>query len=266
MTRVGIISGSGCSTWPGMGAAGPRDVSTRFGQVAVTAGRIGDVEVVHLSRHGSDHARLSNHVEHRANLAALIECRVDCLISLTICGAVHPTSELGSLVVFDDLYFPDNRLPDGSPCTWYAVAGEPGRGHWIFDRPFSEPMRRHALEAATEAGVPVVGSGCYGHVWGPRFNSRTEIGALARLGVVAVSQTVGPEIVLAGEAELPILVLGYLTDYANGVIQVAEPVEALIARMHSATDVFARVVQGVLVRVDAQNPPAAVGTVYRFQP
>lgn len=124
MTCVGIISGSGCAEWPGLGSPGRREVSTRFGQVAVTVDRVDGVDVV---------------------------CRVDCLISLTAC------------------------------------------------------------------------------------------------------------------AELPILVLGYLTDHANGVVEVAEPVEALIARMHAAADVFARV-QGILVRVDAQSPPAPVGIVYRFQP
>ena len=45
--------------------------------------------------------------------------------------------------------------------------------------------------------------GCYGHVDGPRFNTKAEIRGLAPAGVTAVSQTAGPETVLAGEAELP---------------------------------------------------------------
>jgi 5'-methylthioadenosine phosphorylase len=51
-------------------------------------------------------------------------------------------------------------------------------------------------------------TGCYGHVEGPRFNTRTEIAALAAAGVVAVSQTAGPEVVLAAEAELPMALVG----------------------------------------------------------
>ena len=40
---------------------------------------------------------------------------------------------------------------------------------------------------------------------------------LQNCGVTVVSQTAGPETVLAGEAEIPYALLGYATDYANGV-------------------------------------------------
>ena len=40
---------------------------------------------------------------------------------------------------------------------------------------------------------------------------------LRQAGVTAVSQTAGPETVLAGEAVLPYALVGYATDYANGV-------------------------------------------------
>ena len=70
--------------------------------------------------------------------------------------------------------------------------------------------------------------GCYGHVDGPRFNTRAEIRGLAAAGVTAVSQTAGPETVLCGEAELPYALLGFLTDYANGVKDEATPVETLV--------------------------------------
>lgn len=260
--RVGLITGSGSYQWPSLTAATSTSVSTRFGDVELTDGKLGDVEVVHLSRHGAGHALLPHQVAHRANLTAIIDRGVDFLISVTVCGAIDRAAPLGSIVVFDDLYFPSNRLPDGSPCTWHDTPAAPGRGHWIFDSPFSEPLRQHAIAAATTLEIPLIERGCYGHVEGPRFNSRSEIAALSHAGVTAVSQTAGPEVVLAGEAELPFLLLGYLTDYANGVGVAPEPVEALIARMHASTDVFARVVDATVGRV--RETPPAVGTNYRF--
>ena len=260
--RVGIITGSGSYRWPSLTTATTTSVPTRFGDVELTDGKLGAVEVVHLSRHGAGHERVSHQVAHHANLTAIIERGVDFVISVTVCGAIDPTAELGSLVVFDDLYFPSNRLPDGTACTWHDTPAAPGRGHWIFDLPFSEPLRHHAIAAATALDMPVIEQGCYGHVDGPRFNSRSEIAALTHAGVTAVSQTAGPEVVLAGEAEVPILLLGYLTDYANGVGAAPEPVEALIARMHASTDVFTRVVDAAIGRV--QQPPPPVGTNYRF--
>ncbi|MGK5643601.1 hypothetical protein ACSNOK_36115, partial [Streptomyces sp. URMC 126] len=49
---------------------------------------------------------------------------------------------------------------------------------------------------------------------------KADLAALAAAGVTAVSQTAGPEVVLAGEAELPLALVGFVTDHANGVAPV----------------------------------------------
>lgn len=258
--RVGIISGSGSHDWPGLADANPRSCRTRYGPVELTTGTLAGVQVVHLSRHGSGHERLSNQATHKANLAALLAEHVDCVVSLTVCGALDATIALGSLIAFDDLYFPGNRLPDGTLCTWHDAAGAAGRGHWIFERPISDGLRGTLVDAAIGVGVPVRDSGCYGHVDGPRFNSRAEIAALHSAGVSAVSQTAGPEIVLAGEAELPLAVLGYVTDHANGVAA-PQPVSELLRLMSASTETFARVLEAALPKI---GRPSAPGTVHRF--
>lgn len=259
--RVGIITGSGGDTWPDLHDAHAETVTTRHGQAPVTVGRVAGVEVVHLSRHGAGHARLSHQVEHRANLAALLDSGVQALLCFTVCGAIDPAAAPGSLVVFDDLYFPTNRFPDGSPCTWFDTPGEAGRGHWIFDHPFSEPLREVVVEAAAASGTPVLARGVYGHVDGPRFNSRSEIAALAAAGVTAVSQTAGPEVVLAGEAELPMALVGFVTDFANGVATEPEPVTALLERMAASSAVFAALAERALPRLEVLRP---AGLVHRF--
>lgn len=261
--RVGVISGSGSYEWPALVDPQPRQVTTAYGPVSVTTGGLAGAEVVHLSRHGTGHARLSNHVTHKANLAALRDCKVDCVVSLSVCGALDPAITLGSLIVFDDLYFPSNRLPDGSLCTWHDAPGASGRGHWIFDTPFSDPLRQALAAGARDAGAVLVDGGCYGHVDGPRFNSRAEIAALRAAGVIAVSQSAGPEVVLAGEAELPIALLGYVTDHANGVA-LAQPVASLLRLMRASTDTFARAVSAALPRLTANPLPA--GVMHRFEP
>ncbi|WP_236242973.1 MTAP family purine nucleoside phosphorylase [Streptomyces sp. CC228A] len=259
--RIGVITGSGSYAWPHLDDASDETVGTEYGDVPVTRGRLKGTEIVQLSRHGAQHHRLSHQVDHKANLAALRACSVDGVISLTVCGAADAGAAPGSLVVFDDLYFPSNRLPDGSPCTWFTAPGEAGRGHWIFDRPFSEPLRRALLAGAEGLGVPVLAGGVYGHVDGPRFNTRSEIAALAAAGVTAVSQTAGPEVVLAGEAELPLALVGFVTDYANGVAPEPEPVEALLERMAASKGVFAELVGRAVSGLEAVEP---AGFVYRF--
>ena len=259
--KIGVISGTGGYNWPGLEGCESRTARNPYGEALLTEGRINGVDVVHLCRHGSDHARLSNQVEHRANLRALIDAGVGAIVSTTVCGAVSAALGLGTLVVFDDLHFPSNRLPDGSLCTWHDTPGATGRGHWIFDRPFNEGLRRALIDSARAGGPDAQDTGCYGHVDGPRFNSRPEIAALAAAGVCAVSQTVGPEAVLAGEAEVPFAAVGYLTDYANGVIPEPEPVSALTARIAEAPGVLAAVVAGALPRIGGLGP---TGTVLRL--
>src|SRR3954470_8988411 len=262
--RVGIITGSGTYSLAGFESVAPRDVQTPFGTAHVNIGHLAGRDVVHVSRHLEGHRRLSSQVTHQANISALKQLRVDGVLAVTVCGACDPSIELGSLLAFDDLHFLANRLPDGSLCTLHTEEGRPGRGHWIYDRPFSEPLRRALLDAAAEAGHPVRDGGCYGHVDGPRFNTRAEIRSLQAAGVTAVSQTAGPETVLCGEAELPYALLGYATDYANGVADEPTPVDELLRLIGASKGVFRQVLGEALVRVGAAEiqPP---GVIYRFE-
>jgi 5'-methylthioadenosine phosphorylase len=261
--RVGIITGSGTYALPGFEHAEKREIATRFGTVAVTEGRWHAVDVVHVSRHEEGHRRLSSGVQHQANVVALKEAGADCVLAATVCGATDLDVGLGTLVVFDDLHFLSNRLPDGSICTLHTEPGAAGRGHWIFDGPFSEPLRAALLEGARAAGHPVRDGGTYGHVDGPRFNTRTEIRQLAAAGVTAVSQTAGPETVLCGEAELPYALIGYATDYANGIPTQPTPVATLVELIGRSGACFADTLGAAVQRVP-REPVAPVGTHFRF--
>jgi 5'-methylthioadenosine phosphorylase len=262
--RIGIITGSGTYALPELRGAVPEPVATPFGPAPVAAGTLAGTEILHVSRHREGHALLSSAVTHQANISALRALGADAILAMTVCGATDPSIELGSLIVFDDLHFPANRLGDGSLCTLYNEPGMPGRGHWIFDSPFSAPLRGVLLDAAHAAGYPVRDGGCYGHVDGPRFNTRTEIRMLMSAGVTAVSQTAGPETVLAGEAEIPYALLGYATDYANGVKpDEPTPVDELVRLIRASTQTFAAVLEAAVPRVTkAQLDP--VGTHFRF--
>lgn len=261
---IGIITGSGTYALQAIGSDGETElVQTRFGAAPVSSGRLAGVEVLHVSRHRDGHELLSNQVTHRANIAALRQRGADAILAVTVCGALDSSLTLGSLVVFDDLHFPANRLPDGSICTLFTEPGERGRGHWIYDRPFSEPLRRALLDGAREAGHHVRDSGCYGHVDGPRFNTKSEIRMLRNAAVTAVSQTAGPEAVLAGEAQIPYALIGYATDYANGVSAEATPVEELVRLIGASGETFASTLVAAVARIDAQALEP-VGTFFRF--
>jgi purine nucleoside phosphorylase len=261
---VAIITGSGNHALPGFEAAQPTRCVTPFGVVEVVRGSLGATEVLQLSRHGAGHVRLSNHVNHRADIWALRELGATAVIGCTACGAVDPTLELGSLVVFDDLHFISNRLADGSLCTFFTAPGDPDRGHWILHGgPFSQSLREVLLQGAQLTGRVARDGGVYGHVDGPRFNTPAEIAQLAACGVVAVSQTGGPETVLCGELELPFALIGFVTDYANEVRPGdPTPVATLIDLMGASPAVFADVLSAAAGRIGNPQPG---GTMFRLQ-
>lgn len=263
MAPLGIVTGSGTYALPDFDDARVVEVATRFGPVSVTQGTFGGREVAHVSRHEPEHRRLSSAVRHQANVSALREVGCVGVLGATVCGAVDLEVELGSLVVFDDLHFLANRLPDGAICTLYDEPGMAGRGHWVYEDPYSPPLRAALLAAAGEVGAAARDGGCYGHVDGPRFNTKAEIRSLAQVGVTAVSQTAGPETVLCGEAELPYALVGFATDYANGVAPEPTPVEVLGELIGRSSGVLASVLARAAASVD-DTALAPVGTHFRF--
>jgi purine nucleoside phosphorylase len=264
---VGIISGSGMYSLPGFEQGEITVVQTPFGDVPVTSLTHDGLELLHIARHGAAHALLSSAVKHRANIWALKQLGVSAVIGLTACGAVDPDLELGSLLIFDDLHFISNRLPDGSLCTFFSEPGQAERGHWVLHGgPFSEQLQTALVEAALAAGQPFQAGGTYGHVDGPRFNTPSEIAQLAGCGVAAVSQTGGPETVLCGELEIPFALVGFVTDYANGVLPGAPtPITTLTELIGRAPASFTELLAQAIPRVAAlDEPPTPSGTMFRF--
>jgi 5'-methylthioadenosine phosphorylase len=256
---IGLITGTGLYALEGIEGRRVERVQTPYGAVDVTRGLLEGVPVAHVPRHGVGHARLSHQVTPRANVAAIAASGARALVSTTVCGAVDPSLELGSLIVFDDLHFPSNRLADGSLCTLFTTPEIPGRGHWIYDRPFGASVRAGLLAGVRAAGVEVRDGGTYGHVDGPRLNTVSEIAQLAAAGVAAVSQTGGPETVLAGEARLPFALIGFVTDHANGVTPEPTPAETLARLFAESAGHFQRALRASLPAISAEpGEPAGI--------
>jgi 5'-methylthioadenosine phosphorylase len=218
MIDIGIITGSGIYRLAG--ATEPYQVETRFGKAEVAVTEVGPWTVGSISRHGAGHHHLPHTVPHQAHLAALEQLRARAVLATTAVGVVDPGIPLGRPIIFDDLFFPENLLPDGAACTIFTEPGEPARGHLIQDEPFAPSLRRKMELAADMLDLEATVGGVYAHTNGPRFETKSEIRWLNSLGVTAVSQTCGPEVVLAGELELPYALVGFPVNYATGV---AEP-------------------------------------------
>jgi 5'-methylthioadenosine phosphorylase len=265
MIDIGIITGSGIYELP-LAERESRVVESRFGEAEVAVFSYGPWTVGGISRHGRDHYHLPHTIPHRANLAALKQLGARAVLATTSVGAVDLDLPLGHPILFDELFFPENRLPNGEPCTVFTEPGDPERGHLIGSEPFSPGLRRKMELAAEDLGVQATIGGTYAHTNGPRFETRAEIKALKAAGVAAVSQTCGPEVVLAGELELPYGLAGFPVNYATGVAgPKEEPKEELDRLLALSARVLPRLVLRTVEMLEEKDLTFAHGYVYRME-
>lgn len=265
MATIGVITGSGLYELGGRFEPASREVGTPWGAVTVEAARLAGHRVLAVSRHGPGHRRLSSQVNHRANVWALAESGAEAIVGVTAVGVLDGSVPLGVPVVFDDLYFPSNRLPDGSLATFFTEAGDPRRGHLVLEAPFSPALRLRLLEACRAAGLEPVDGGVYVHADGPRFNTVAELGGFRAVGGTAVSQTCGPEAVLAAELEIPYALVGFGVNHAPVSGRRPTPEGEIRANLGRIGPAAAALLDALLRGLEADaRLPFDQGFVYRF--
>ncbi len=261
MIDIGIITGSG--VYELLEDPELHVVKNRFGEVEVAVARVEPWIVGSIARHLRGHYHLPHTIPHKANLMALKQLGAQAVLATTVVGAVDPCIPLGQPIVFDDLSFPENRLPNGEPCTIFAEPGDPERGHLIQSEPYSPRLRRKIELAAKSLELEATVGGIYGHVNGPRFNTKAETDFLAAAGVTAVSQTCGPETVLAGELELSYGLVGFPVNYAGGVTESeSKELDRLLAH---GTSVLPQLVLRTVALLGKEDLPFDHGYIYRVE-
>jgi 5'-methylthioadenosine phosphorylase len=262
MIDIGVITGSGVYELPG----DPEThlVENDFGETKVAVTRVGPWTVGSISRHQIGHHHLPQTIPYQANLTALKQLGARAILATTAVGTIDANVPLGHLILFDDLFFPANVLPNGETCTVFTLPGDPERGHLIWTEPFAPRLRRKLELAAGELGLEVAPGGIYGHTSGPRFETRAEIRWLSVAGVTAVSQTCGPEIVLAGELGIAYGLVGFPVNYATGVAE-HETREELGRLLTLSSEVLPRLVLRATEILEEEDLVFDHGYVYRVE-
>lgn len=217
MARIGVFGGSGFYAF--LDDATEVRVETPYGPPAgsVHLGRVGDVEVAFLPRHGPRHELPPHRVNFRANVWAMRALGVTSLFGPCACGSLQPDVHPGDFVVCDQLV--DRTW--GRDATYYDG---PGVHHISFAEPYCPELRRVLVEAGRAEGLPVRDGGTVVTIQGPRFSTRDESRWYRANGWHVVNMTQCPEAALARELGMCYATVALVTDYDAGGIEGAPTV------------------------------------------
>lgn len=207
-TCLGIIGGSGLYDIDGLEITREEHIATPWGDPsdAFRFGRIGEVDVVFLARHGRGHRLSPSDVNYRANIDAMKRAGATDLISISACGSLRDDLPPGSFVLVD-------QFIDRTFARERSFFGAGLVAHVSMARPVC-PKLVDALEAAAQAeAITHRRGGIYLAMEGPQFSSLAESELYRSWGCDVIGMTNMPEAKLAREAELPYATVAMVTDY-----------------------------------------------------
>jgi 5'-methylthioadenosine phosphorylase len=207
-TTIGVIGGSGFYQMPALERVEQIEIDTPFGKPSdpFLRGRIGDAEVIFLSRHGKGHRILPSEINFRANIFGMKTLGAQYLVSVSTAGSLRERIKPGEMVVPDQ--FIDN--------TWRRPSTFFGNGivvHVSLADPVCRQLCSALAAAARDAGATTHEGGTYLCIEGPQFSSRAESHLYRSWNADVISMTAMQEARLAREAELCYAVLALVTDY-----------------------------------------------------
>ncbi|MEQ9505170.1 MAG: S-methyl-5'-thioadenosine phosphorylase [Hyphomonas sp.] len=205
---LGIIGGSGLYGLDGLEDRREERIETAWGAPSDTLlrGRIGQVDLVFLPRHGKGHRLSPTDVPYRANIAALKAAGCTDILSVSACGSLQEQYAPGDVVAVD-------QFIDRTTARETSFFGEGMVAHVSMAEPVCARLSALAADAFTAAGGKVHRGGTYLAMEGPQFSSRAESELYRQWGCDVIGMTNMPEAKLAREAELPYATLAMVTDY-----------------------------------------------------
>jgi 5'-methylthioadenosine phosphorylase len=208
---VGVFGGSGFYSLM-EGPVEQVSVQTPYGAPSdtIAIGRMGDVRVAFLPRHGAHHRLPPHAINYRANLWAMAQLGVTRLIAPTAAGSLQPFVKPGEFVVCDQ--FVDRTY--GREQTFYDG---PHVVHISSADPYCPDLRARSIETATELGIDVHDRGTVVVIQGPRFSTRAESRWFSAQGWEVINMTQYPEVVLARELQMCYVNIALITDYDVGL-------------------------------------------------
>jgi 5'-methylthioadenosine phosphorylase len=205
--KIGIIGGSGMDDPSLMKNIKEKNVKTPYGKPssALTTGRIDNVDVVILARHGKAHSIYPTGVNFRANLHALKKEGCTHILATTAVGSLREKIKPGDLVFVDQFIdFTKHRT---------LTFHEKKVVHTPMAEPFCAELRALLVKSAKELKLRHHPKGTVITIEGPRFSTRAESHMFRMLGADVINMSTVPEVILARELGICYQSIAMSTDY-----------------------------------------------------
>lgn len=230
--KIGVIGGSGFYDPAILSEPKEVRVHTPYGAPSdsIFVGRIGEIGVAFLPRHGRGHTIPPHKINSRANIWALHELGVERIIAPSAVGSLRHEIEPGHLV------FPDQFI-DMTKTRVYTFYDGPRVAHVSMADPFCPELRSILSKCAVELSLKHHAGGTYVCIEGPRFSTRAESAMWRMIGAHIVGMTLVPEINLARELGICYATVALVTDYdvwAEHPVTATEVVETQRRNIESA--------------------------------
>jgi 5'-methylthioadenosine phosphorylase len=205
---LGVIGGSGFYQMKGLDKVELMELETPFGRPSdpFYQGRIGNIEVVFLARHGRGHRLLPSEINYRANVFGMKQLGVTHLVSVSTAGSLKEEIHPGELVVPDQFIDRTFKRPE-------TFFGDGLVVHVSLADPVCANLTRDLAVAARAGGSTIHSGGTYLCMEGPQFSTRAESNLFRGYGASVISMTAMQEARLAREAEMCYAALVLVTDY-----------------------------------------------------
>jgi len=217
--KLGVIGGSGLYNVDSVHKIANLTVDTPFGSPSgqYLHGKINDIEIYFLPRHGKGHTISPSEINHKANIFGMKKLGVTHILSVSAVGSLKEELAPRDVVVVDQYV---DRTKQSSKHTFFndgIVA------HIPFSDPtcceFSKIVHEHASQAISELycsgtnSPKAVLGGTYINMEGPAFSTKAESLLYKSWGMDIIGMTSLAEAKLSREAGICYSVSAMVTDY-----------------------------------------------------
>ncbi len=244
MVKIGIIGGSGLDDPNILKEPIEKETYTDYGEPSspLICGKIQDVDVVILARHGKDHSIMPTKVNYRANIAALKDEGCTHIIATTAVGSLQKHIEPG-MICFPDQFIDFTKQRAMTFHTEKVV-------HTPMPEPFDASLRKKLVQVAKEKSIIYKNDITIITIEGPRFSTKAESNLFRSWNADIINMSTCPEVILANELDIPYQAIAMTTDYDCWKDD-EEPVtwEMILQRMKENAETVKNLILNVLPKI-----------------